>query len=231
MIRQSNLTIFPRTILSICICLLLSGCRNEVDQALGTLEWDRVNGRAPASEVILEVYSREGEYLHPGDPILLLDNRKIVQQLAENKARLEQAQWRLKELENGPRPQAVAEAEARLTAAKAQLSTALSTHRRQQRLYAAKNTSAQQLEESRSSVPGTGYLITAIILEIGILSPELQLDLGIVAKPGPQLPPVARSSRTNKTPQANGNPAIVETPLAAALAARDLLNGVFIILV
>lgn len=134
--------------LFVCCCLLLSGCRKSEDQALGTLEWDRVNGRAPASETIVGIYVQEGQRVDKDTLIMKLDDRKVVQQLQEVKAKKQKAEWNLQELKTGPRPQTIAEAEARLDAAKATLENDYEIYQRQQRLYNNDFTSRQQLDNS-----------------------------------------------------------------------------------
>jgi HlyD family secretion protein len=138
-------------LVSVFLLLLLPGCDPSPEQALGTLEWDRVNNRAPASEVIVEMYVEEGERVSLGEPILALDNSKIEQQVIEYGARLEQAQWQLKELEKGPRTQTILEAEARLTAAQATMENDLEIYRRQQKLYDTEFTSRQQMDITRNN--------------------------------------------------------------------------------
>jgi HlyD family secretion protein len=97
--------------------LSLVGCRSDPPEALGTLEWDRVNGRAVASEVIVEVLAEEGERVVEGQPLLRIDARLQVAQVARLKAHVSGAEWKLTELESGYRVEEVASAEAELDAA------------------------------------------------------------------------------------------------------------------
>ena len=137
--------------LSLLSILFVFGCSPESDQALGTLEWDRVNSRAPASEIIVNIVVEEGDRVTKGDTILIFDARKIMQQLLDQKARLEQATWQLRELETGPRVQTIAEAEARLEAAKATLENDKEIYNRQQKLHMTEFTSKQALDITRTN--------------------------------------------------------------------------------
>jgi len=87
-------------------------------EALGTLEWDRVNGRAVASEAIVELQAREGDEVGAGDALLRLDSRLQEAVVNRLKAVVLQAQWKAKKLESGYRPEEVASAIADVEAAK-----------------------------------------------------------------------------------------------------------------
>jgi len=130
------------------LLLLLQGCEQPAEQALGTLEWDRVNHRTPASEIIVEIAVKEGQRVDKGDLLLVIDDRKIVQQYRDLKAQLEQASWRLLELETGPRPQTIAEARARLEAAKATLENDREIYERREKLFKNDFSSQEQRDNS-----------------------------------------------------------------------------------
>lgn len=129
----------------------MQGCSSSPEQALGTLEWDRVNSRAPASEIIIDILANEGDRVEEGDLILIIDKSKILQDIREQEARLEQANWYLIELEKGPRGQKIAEAEARLKAAEATLENDFEIYNRQKKLYNTDFTSKQQLDITRKN--------------------------------------------------------------------------------
>ena len=116
--------------LLLMLMLWLPACSQSPEQALGTLEWDRVNSRAPASEIVVDILVEEGDRVN---------------------ARLEQATWYLKELEKGPRAQKIAEAEARLKAAEATRENDLEIYNRQKKLYKTDFTSKQQLDITKKN--------------------------------------------------------------------------------
>lgn len=129
---------------------LLAGCRQEPEQALGTLEWDRVNCRTPASEVITDILVKEGQHVLAGTVLLTIDNRKIAQQHQDMQARQQLASWQLKELEAGPLPQTIAEARARFEASQATLKNSTEIYNRQQRLFKTSFTSQEDLDNARN---------------------------------------------------------------------------------
>ncbi|WP_163335851.1 HlyD family secretion protein [Desulfopila sp. IMCC35008] len=146
MLRNYTSYLFP-----LLLVMLLFGCQEEPEKALGTLEWDRVNSRAIASELIVDIFVDEGQQVEKDTPILVLDNRKIHQQCLEHKARLDKARWYLIELESGPRSQTIAEAEARLVAAQATLENREKIYQRQQQLYKTDIASREHLDIARSN--------------------------------------------------------------------------------
>lgn len=131
--------------ISICILLLCClGCEPKQPEALGTLEWDRVNSRAVASEVITQISVKQGDFVSKGTLLLKLDNRKVLAERNQIKAEIEEAGWLLKELEAGPRPETIAEARARVTAATAVLVNAQIIYERRKVLYAGNFVSQEQ---------------------------------------------------------------------------------------
>lgn len=125
----------------------LSGCEQKKLQALGTLEWDRVNGRAVASEPILEILARQGDLVSSGQPLLRLDGTLQQQRVTRLRASVQRAQWELRELENGFRSEQVAAAKAQLRAARQDRITREKEHQRQQKLLPSNLTSQQRADE------------------------------------------------------------------------------------
>ena len=126
--------------------LVSGGCRGHEPEALGTLEWDVIRGRAPAAEMITEVYVREGETVEAGQPLLQFDAGKQEAVVARLTAELEQANWRMKELTTGPREETIAELEARIGGAESALANAESIYNRQSELFDNDFTSRELLD-------------------------------------------------------------------------------------
>ena len=98
------------------------GCDNQPSQnVVGILEWDRIELIAEASEPIVEIMVHEGSTLQATQPILQLDNRRVLAQLDEATAAREQAAARLAELKRGPRAERIDEARAQLRGAESEL--------------------------------------------------------------------------------------------------------------
>src|SRR5512139_529570 len=91
--------------LTLAILLFATSCGSEpsVPHIVGTLEWDRVELIAEASEPILELLVIEGERVEPGRALVQFDPQRRLAQLNEARATREQAAARLLELERGPR--------------------------------------------------------------------------------------------------------------------------------
>lgn len=144
------------------VLFFTQGCEKQPELALGTLEWDRVNSRIPASEIIEKIAVKEGDRVEAGDLLLTIDDRKIVQQYHDVEALLEQATWKLRELETGPRPQTIAEAKARLEAAKATLENDKEIYERRKQLYKTEFTSREQRDNSYNAYINSKERVTEL---------------------------------------------------------------------
>ena len=86
---------------SMALLLAVSGltaCADEVPQALGTLEYDRVTLPAPAAERIDAVAVREGQQVRAGEVLLTLERIRTAAQTDAAQARYDEAasQYRAK---------------------------------------------------------------------------------------------------------------------------------------
>jgi HlyD family secretion protein len=108
-------------ILAVALVALLSGgCAAPAPPAaLGTLEWDRVELVAEASEPVLEIAVREGDAVAAGDLLLRLDDRRARAELAQAEAEIARLDAVLDEQRHGARIEAIAEARARVARARA----------------------------------------------------------------------------------------------------------------
>jgi HlyD family secretion protein len=112
--------------------LLSAGCSDvTVPDAVGLLEWDRVELVAEASEPITAILVQEGERVAADDVILRQDSRRLQAQLDEAIAARAQASARLAELRRGPRVERIDEARARLQGAESEVDTLRHELRRQ----------------------------------------------------------------------------------------------------
>lgn len=94
-------------------CILAAACRGDPPNAiLGTLEWDRIELRAEASETVRAVDVREGDHVHAGQRLLALDPHRIDLELAHARADARRIQAQLDELIAGPRAERLREARA-----------------------------------------------------------------------------------------------------------------------
>ncbi|MGN6313600.1 MAG: HlyD family secretion protein [Rhodanobacteraceae bacterium] len=132
-------------------CVLLSACGKRAPQALGTLEYDRINLPAPAAERIIAVEVREGERVRAGQLLLKLDPAHTQAQLAAAEAQARQQQDLLRELQIGPRPEDIAKARANLAAAQASARQARAYYNRLLGLNGNNYVSAADLDTARAA--------------------------------------------------------------------------------
>jgi HlyD family secretion protein len=100
---------------------MLTACSSGADEArlVGTLERDRIEIVAEASEPIVAIEVREGQHVTAGDVLLRQETEVAAARSAQASAEVAQARQRLTELEKGARTETIEEARARLAAAKA----------------------------------------------------------------------------------------------------------------
>ncbi len=123
-----------RPALWVLLALMLAGCNEEGQQALGTLEWDRVAVPAPAAEKIVRIDVREGQRVAAGARLAQLELARTQSQLAALQAQARQAGDTLAELRAGPRREDIAQGRANLAAAQARATNAQAFYRRMQPL-------------------------------------------------------------------------------------------------
>jgi HlyD family secretion protein len=117
--------------------LLCAGCHSSTNQqVLGTLERDRLELTAEASEPIIEVLHREGEAVKAGTLLLRLDLGTMAPRLDQARAARDAAEQRLAELVKGPRAQEILEARAALEAAQSAAATETAEFARTENLFA-----------------------------------------------------------------------------------------------
>ena len=91
-----------RLVAALCSCLAFAACSEQgVDQALGTLERDRIILRATANEIITEQPLQEGHPVSEGDLLVQLDPRNQQARVAAARAEANRASAHLTELRNG----------------------------------------------------------------------------------------------------------------------------------
>lgn len=100
---------------------MLTACASDDDEArlVGTLERDRIEIVAEASEPIVAIEVREGQHVAAGDVLLRQETEVAGARSAQARAEVAQARQRLNQLEKGARTETIDEARARLAAAKA----------------------------------------------------------------------------------------------------------------
>jgi len=119
--------------------LLLTACgKDTADEALGTLERDRIVLKATADEIITSEPIAEGTMVTAGTLLVQLDDSRQQAVVARASAEVAQAAARLEELRNGARPEEIASATARVAGARAGLVEAEASYERAKQLLAQK---------------------------------------------------------------------------------------------
>ena len=141
--------------------LLLSGCRQQVPQALGTLEYDRIALPAPAAERIIEIAVREGQRVEAGARILSLEPSRGNAQLAAVEADVARQRQVLAELRNGARSEDIDQLRANLAAAQAQARDARAYAARLQPLGSRQLVAAAEVDRARAAAASADAQATA----------------------------------------------------------------------
>ncbi|EKO3863644.1 HlyD family efflux transporter periplasmic adaptor subunit [Vibrio harveyi] len=124
-----------RIILSTFVITLLTACsKDDGQQALGTLERDRVTFTATSSEIIRALPIKEGSQVTEGEVLVQLDTKNQEAILARAVAEQAKADAYLLKLTNGERPEDIAAAQARVARAEAQLTEAQKNYQRKAEL-------------------------------------------------------------------------------------------------
>jgi len=129
--------------------LLLTACADsKVEQALGTLERDRIVLKATANEIIMSEPIPEGTMVSAGTLLVQLDDRRQQAVVAHARAEVGQATARLEELRNGARPEDIAAASARVNGAQAGVIEAEASYARARQLLTQKLASQASLDRA-----------------------------------------------------------------------------------
>lgn len=115
--------------------LLVAACTDRgTQQALGTLERDRIVLKATASEIIIDEPVPEGTMVAAGTLLVKLDDARQQAVVARTEAEVAQAEAQLEELRNGARPEDIAAASARVAGARAAVVESTANYERARRL-------------------------------------------------------------------------------------------------
>jgi HlyD family secretion protein len=140
----------PCSVISL-IALFVTGCHRDLPaQALGVLEWDRIELVATAAEPIVSVAVDEGQRVEQGTLVLQIDDRKAMAELQRLRAVLGESEARLAELERGPRQEEIDQARAVVKGSESVLWEAQSSRQRTQALVERKLASQAELDRANT---------------------------------------------------------------------------------
>ncbi len=141
-----------RSLVSLLLLASLACAEGGPPAAVGTLERDRLDLVAEASEPVMQRPHQEGTYVEAGTLLVRLDPTRAAAQLAQAESARARAAARLAELVRGPRQQRIREARAQLRGAEGRWNTAHRSHARAQRLFAEGIVSQDELDRQRAAL-------------------------------------------------------------------------------
>jgi HlyD family secretion protein len=135
------------------LALTLAACGRNDDNAplVGTLERDRIEIIAEESEPIVSLDVREGDRVTAGQVLLKQDTDVASARIAQADAQVAEAKHRLTELQTGARKEDIAEARARLDAARATAERDRRELTRDEELVKQRLISESQLDQARAA--------------------------------------------------------------------------------
>lgn len=128
----------------------VTACGGEGREAVGTLELTQVDLAPIVPARVIRVLVDEGDKVHPGDTVAVLSQAGLPDQVAEANARVAAAEAQLLELERGSRPEEITKAEQDLAGAAAFADQMQSDVVRQRTLASTQIISRQQLEQAEA---------------------------------------------------------------------------------
>ncbi|MBI3561195.1 MAG: HlyD family efflux transporter periplasmic adaptor subunit [Gammaproteobacteria bacterium] len=132
-------------------CLVLMSCGRTRPHLVGSLEWDRIELVAEASEPITAIYVKEGDHVTQGQALLQLDPRRLQAQRDEASAAQGEVSARFAELKRGTRVERLTDAQARLQGAQDVLTTREREVKRLQELYTKNLISLDAVDQAKLS--------------------------------------------------------------------------------
>ena len=138
--------------LGLSVLLLVASCaRERPAEVHGTVERDRLELIAESNERIVDIAVREGDHVQPGAVLVRQEAGAAQPRIDQSRAALLEAQRRLADLEQGPRPREIDEARAALGGAESEFQTAQSEYARVQTLLQRQLLSQSNLDQARAA--------------------------------------------------------------------------------
>src|SRR6478735_1743022 len=135
----------------VLLLALLPSCRpSDSHEAVGTLELTQVDLAPIVPARVIRVLVDEGDRVHPGDTVAVLSQAGLPDQVAEAEARVAAAEAQLLELERGSRPEEITKAEQDLAGAAAFADQMQADVVRARTLASTQIISRQQLEQAEA---------------------------------------------------------------------------------
>ncbi len=228
----------------VLMCVSACGDRSQ-NQALGTLERDRITLKATSSEIITATPAREGSWVKQGDLLVQLDDTQAQNNLKKAEAALANASATQAKLRHGARAEDIEASRAQLDGAKAQEIEAVANFNRVKLLSQQKMVGQADLDKARSlrdSAQATTNRATQSLLALtngtrpeDLISADAQVaeaeaNLQIARHQLDQLSIKAtRDGFLDRLPKYVGERATLNDPLALLLAGKTPYARVYIL--
>ncbi|KRE94442.1 hypothetical protein ASG87_17720 [Frateuria sp. Soil773] len=133
--------------------LLLAACHRQAPADMpGTLEWDRVNVLAEASEPVIALAVKEGDTVQAGQLLLQLDPRRTDAELAAARADVQRLGAQRDELRHGARIETIDASRAQLARADSDAANARRAHERALALRRSGTIAQAQLDDAATAL-------------------------------------------------------------------------------
>lgn len=160
-----------RQVLIIILIISISACSGgDANEALGTIERDRVILKATANEIIVSQPVQESTKVQQGTLLVKLDDRRQVAKIARAEAELAQAAAHWEALRNGARKEEVDAAKARVNGAKAALTIAEKNYQRSRQLLKQKLTPQIDLDKALAERDSAEAVLQTTTKELLVLT-------------------------------------------------------------
>lgn len=130
--------------------------------ASGTVDATEIAASFRVPGILIKRPVDEGSRVKPGELLAALDERETVARLHQTEAAQQAAQARLKDMQQGYRPQEIAEARAQAEQARANLSNLQEEARRSEALFRGGATSQQRRDKDRTAAEVAAQQLSAV---------------------------------------------------------------------
>ncbi len=152
----------PQLAVLLGCCFVLVACSSPSTDVLGTLERDRITLPSPVFERIADIKVREGDKVRTGEIVLVLESQRSRARLDALAGEVARLQASLDEARVGPRPEAIAEARARLRKAQSLALDMRQEYQRVATIVARKLLPAAELDRARAARDAADAEVAAI---------------------------------------------------------------------
>jgi len=165
----------------------------------------------------------EGDIVHEGDTIAILDNREVTHELALQEAELEAAKAKLMELQGGFRTEEVMQAHAKLAQAQANLSRLKADFSRQKQLFEGDVISSKEFDVSSSAYEVAKAKVSEARERYALLKKGVREEKILQAKAQ-----VKKAEQSLALAQTKYDDATIRAPITGVVLSENVETGEFV---